>query len=105
VNRRATVPSNRASGESLHVEADWICTGRPSRAAAVADPVCAARVRWRLTARQTEVLRLVARGFTNVLIAEMLEIGEGTVEFHLHAIFDKAGVDNRATLIVTMREG
>jgi DNA-binding NarL/FixJ family response regulator len=77
----------------------------PRRGPAVADPVCAASARWHLTARQTEVLRLVARGLTNVLIAETLEIGEGTVEFHLHAIFDKAGVDNRATLIVKMLEG
>ena len=55
--------------------------------------------RWRLTPRQAQVLDLVARGFTNALIADELGIGEGTVEFHLSAIFDKAGVESRAMLI------
>ena len=55
---------------------------------------------WRLTTRQGEVLELAARGLTNELIADTLGIGKGTVEFHLAAIFDKAGVSNRATLIV-----
>ena len=57
---------------------------------------------WKLTARQGEVLSLVARGLTNALIAEELGIGQGTVEFHLSAIFDKAGVANRASLIVRL---
>lgn len=66
---------------------------------AVTDSVRAARERWHLTARQAQVLELVARGFTNALIADSLSIGRGTVEFHLSAIFDKAGVESRAMLI------
>ena len=62
--------------------------------------VNAAGERWKLTARQEEVLDLVAHGLTNDLIAETLRIGKGTVEFHVSAIFDKAGVSNRTTLIV-----
>lgn len=58
--------------------------------------------RWKLTARQTEVLGLVARGATNAEIADGLGIKERTVEFHLSALFDKAGVDNRATLIARL---
>jgi DNA-binding CsgD family transcriptional regulator len=58
--------------------------------------------RWKLTARQAQVLDLVARGTTNATIAETLGIKERTVEFHLSAIFDKAGVDNRATLIARL---
>ena len=54
---------------------------------------------WNLTARQTEVMQLVARGLTNASIAEMLGIRLGTVEFHISAIFDKVGVSNRAALI------
>jgi|KBSMisStandDraft_5_1062788.scaffolds.fasta_scaffold122030_3 DNA-binding CsgD family transcriptional regulator len=60
--------------------------------------------RWHLTARQTEVLRWVAQGLTNVSVAETLGISERTVEFHLKIIFDKAGVDNRATLIAKVME-
>ena len=64
--------------------------------------VRAAMERWRLTARQSQVLDLVARGFTNALIADELRIGERTVEFHLSAIFDKAGVESRTMLIASV---
>jgi DNA-binding NarL/FixJ family response regulator len=72
--------------------------------AIVADSVGAASERWQLTVRQAQVLRLVARGLTNVIIADTLGISVGTVEFHLSAIFDKAGVDSRARLIVSILE-
>ena len=79
---------------------------RPSRPPLVTrDPLRAASQRWHLTARQTEVLNWIAHGLTNVLIAETLGITEGTVEFHVKSIFDKAGVDSRAMLIVKMLEG
>jgi DNA-binding CsgD family transcriptional regulator len=58
-----------------------------------------AALRWNLTPRQAEVLDLVARGLTNAGIADTLRIGKGTVEFHLSALFDKAGVDNRSSLV------
>jgi DNA-binding CsgD family transcriptional regulator len=76
----------------------------PSREIAIADALRIVTRRWKLTTRQLEVLGLVARGLTNDVIAESLRIGKGTVEFHLSAIFDKAGVCNRATLIVRMYE-
>lgn len=71
----------------------------PARKAPVAGSHAAAVQRWHLTPRQAEVLDLVACGFTNALIADELGIGEGTVEFHVTAIFDKAGVESRAMLI------
>ncbi len=55
--------------------------------------------RWQLTARQGEVLVLVAQGLTNELVADTLGIEKRTVEFHLSPIFDKVGVSNRTTLI------
>lgn len=60
---------------------------------------------WNLTTRQREVLELVARGMTNADIAEALGIRLGTVEFHISAIFDKVGVDNRAALIAIVMGG
>jgi DNA-binding CsgD family transcriptional regulator len=63
------------------------------------DDLAAVRARWKLTGRQNEVLDLVLLGYTNAYIGEKLGIQECTVEFHLSAIFDKAGVNNRATLI------
>jgi DNA-binding CsgD family transcriptional regulator len=49
-----------------------------------------------VTARELEVLRLVASGATNRDIAERLAISERTVERHLHNIFTKVGAPNRA---------
>jgi DNA-binding CsgD family transcriptional regulator len=63
------------------------------------------RRRWSLTSRQSEVLELVARGMTNTSIAETLGIRLGTVEFHISAIFDKVGVNNRAALIASVTGG
>ncbi len=47
-----------------------------------------------------EVLRLVARGETNVSIAQELGISEKTVEKHLTAIFTKLGVASRVDAAV-----
>ena len=49
-----------------------------------------------LSARQREVLRLIAGGRSNKQIAASLEISERTVKFHVTAIMNKLGVDNRA---------
>jgi DNA-binding CsgD family transcriptional regulator len=63
------------------------------------DIVRIAIMRWKLTARQGEVLGLVARGRTNAAISEALDIRVCTVEFHISAIFDRVGVGNRAALV------
>jgi DNA-binding CsgD family transcriptional regulator len=49
-----------------------------------------------LTAREMEVLRLVAQGITNAQIAERLVISPRTVNFHLTSIYSKLGVSSRA---------
>lgn len=56
----------------------------------------AATPRGGLTAREVEVLRLVAAGKTNRAVAEKLVISEKTVARHLSNIFDKLGVSSRA---------
>ena len=89
----------RGGGES----AGFLAILKPSAAVATnGDSLRAATLAWRLTARQAQVLELLAHGLTNATIAEALGINEGTVVFHLSAIFDKAGVDNRARLIVRL---
>lgn len=57
---------------------------------------------WKLTRRQKEVLELLACGLTNGLVAEMLNIGDRAVEYHVSAILDKAGADNRTMLIAKL---
>jgi two-component system NarL family response regulator len=49
-----------------------------------------------LSTRQREVLRLIAGGRSNKQIAAALAITERTVKFHVTAIMNKLGVDNRA---------
>jgi DNA-binding NarL/FixJ family response regulator len=49
-----------------------------------------------LSAREVEVLRLVAAGRSNQQIADELVISLNTVRRHVSNIFDKTGVSNRA---------
>jgi predicted ATPase/DNA-binding CsgD family transcriptional regulator len=49
-----------------------------------------------LTAREVEVLRLVARGLTDIQIAEQLEISPRTVNNHLTSIYSKIQVSSRS---------
>jgi DNA-binding NarL/FixJ family response regulator len=49
-----------------------------------------------LTAREVEVLRLVAQGFSSAQIAEQLVIGLATVNFHVRSIYNKLGVSSRS---------
>lgn len=51
----------------------------------------------RLTARQAEVLDLVAAGKSNKEIASVLGISEGTVKVHVNAAFRALGVHNRVS--------
>lgn len=59
-----------------------------------------------LSAREIEVLTLVARGTGNKIIAKDLRISEATVKTHLLHIFAKLGVDDRtAAVTVAMERG
>ena len=57
-----------------------------------------------LSARERGVLRLVAAGQSNRQIAETLSISERTVKFHVTAIFNKLGADNRAQAVAIAAE-
>jgi len=57
-----------------------------------------------LTAREREILDLVAGGANNQAIADQLFISEKTVRNHLTAIFDKIGVSSRSQAIVFARD-
>ena len=57
-----------------------------------------------LSARELGVLRLVAAGLSNRQIAETLTISERTVKFHVTAIFNKLGADNRAQAVAIAAE-
>ena len=52
-----------------------------------------------LSAREKEVLRLVADGLPTKQISASLSITERTVKFHVNSIFRKLGADNRAQAV------
>jgi len=53
-----------------------------------------------LTAREREVLHLLAEGLPNKTIAQRLDISEHTVKFHVNAILGKLGVSSRTEAVV-----
>ena len=53
-----------------------------------------------LTDRELQVLKLIAQGFTNREISYQLSISESTTENHIHNIYKKLGISNRAQAVV-----
>jgi DNA-binding NarL/FixJ family response regulator len=53
-----------------------------------------------LTPREVEVLRLVAAGYDNGEISEVLHLARGTVKNHLSAVFFKLGVHDRTRAVL-----
>ena len=81
----------------LAVQAGQVCIPPPAAEAQREAPA--------FSAREKEVLELVARGFRNAEIAERLGLSESTVKGHVSAAFRKLGVSSRreARLVVLER--
>ena len=52
-----------------------------------------------LTAREMDVLRLLARGLHNKQIAARLQVNERTIKYHVSAILSKLEVSNRTEAV------
>jgi DNA-binding NarL/FixJ family response regulator len=63
------------------------------------DAQAAPRVSTALTARETEVLRMIAEGLANKEIAWRLGISEHTVKFHVSSLLGKLGAGSRTEAI------
>lgn len=74
---------------------DRVPSGRGEKASAIHARDGGAR----LTAREQEVVRLVARGRSNKAIAHQLGISPRTVEGHLNHVFEKVGSTSRTELV------
>ena len=57
-----------------------------------------------LTAREREILTLLARGYTNQAIATHLHLSDKTIRNQVSSIYSKLQVANRASAIILARE-
>src|SRR3546814_6690842 len=57
-----------------------------------------------LAERETEILRLMAGGFSNKEIANSLHVAEGTVKNHVSNILSKLGVRERTRAVLRSEE-
>lgn len=71
--------------------ADWVLRRRSEAPHALVEE---------LTARETEVLALLAQGLTNKAIAGRLGVSDHTAKFHVNSILAKLGVGSRTEAVV-----
>jgi HD-GYP domain-containing protein (c-di-GMP phosphodiesterase class II) len=83
---RQAAGAGKLAGEAV----DAVLESVGERARSVAEPPAG------LTAREVEVLRLLARGMTNKQTAQVLEISPKTVGRHVESIYSKIGASTRA---------
>ena len=105
-----TYSSDRLLAALRQVRAGHVFTPEVAAASAIAtrEPIGghADPSEFGLTARQAEVLGLMARGKSNREIAELLGLSEGTVKIHLTAIFKVLSVSSRTqAMVVIARQG
>jgi DNA-binding NarL/FixJ family response regulator len=75
-----------------------------SQAAIASDDRNGAPAALALTARETQVVELLAAGLSNKDIARRLNIGVATTKSHVHNLLGKLGVQRRAQVARWMRD-
>jgi two-component system, NarL family, response regulator LiaR len=80
---------------AIHAAADGQVQLAPQAAARLMREVAAPKNPETLTERETEVLRLLAKGLANKEIAQELSIGNRTVKSHISSILAKLDVQSR----------
>lgn len=75
-------------------------SGRPQALARAVDPDDEVALARSLSRRQRQIMAMVAEGCANKEIACRLDIAEGTVKAHIHAVFRTLGVSNRTQAVI-----
>ena len=114
LSRSLSLVPGSASGSALRDDqrpitnesagAELVLGGRRYRLVPVGDapgpaPLADAGPAQLLTARELQIVALVAEGRVNKQIADDLRISEWTVSTHLRRVFAKLGVDTRAAMV------
>ncbi|OFE17229.1 DNA-binding response regulator [Humibacillus sp. DSM 29435] len=76
-----------------------LAEGRPVLTASALEALTGRREQTSLTARELEVLQVIASGGTNRSAAERLLVSEATVKTHLLHVYEKLGVSDRAAAV------
>lgn len=94
------------SGEDLHVAIRTVASGEvflPKRIKTIYDD---RKKRPSLSEREIEIVRLVAKGFSNDELAERLHLSPETIKAHLRHVYEKLGVESRVEAVTeAMRTG
>ena len=94
------------SGEDLHVAIRTVASGEvflPKRIRAIYDD---RKKRPSLSEREIEIVRLVAKGFSNDELAERIHLSPETIKAHLRHVYEKLGVESRVEAVTeAMRTG
>ena len=102
----ATSSGRRAHAEGAAMDLERAVRLALGESAGVAEAAAAPRRQpGRLTRRQLEIARLVARGLTNREIAQRLYISERTAEGHVEQIRNKLGFSSRVQIAAWLVEG
>jgi DNA-binding CsgD family transcriptional regulator len=96
---RSGVVMTKLTGEGLPPLHLAFCSSQGDR---VRFAIERARQRWKLTAREVEILAEVAAGRANRDISERLGVAPRTVELHVSSLLRKAHADSRSQLIVDL---
>jgi DNA-binding CsgD family transcriptional regulator len=95
----AIVPDDTRSQPSEAVLVDTEVDGRRYLLVRMQKP---GRNRVQLSPREQEIVRMVAKGHPNKVIADVLNISSWTVCTHLRRIFAKLGVGSRAAMVAQL---
>ena len=92
------------AGRALRAGADALVVADPEHHEALEEGLTTTAES--LTARELDVLRLLAEGLPNKMIAERLGISDQTVKFHVASIGGKLGARNRTDAVrLAIRRG